>query len=130
MEGYPDPEADWNLDADRKLFDALQQFSASFLTRLKEAQTAVSSLAKSAEDAETRANCAQASFRQLANTHYIEQVRGLPHPMRGVPLSSVSAKCVHGFCLTTDSWRPGESCATLPDAACVQPASAVDARQL
>lgn len=77
MEELPDPQEDWNLEADRKLFDALQQFSASFLTRLKEAQTAVNCLAKNTEDVEIRANCAKASFRRLANTHYIEEVSSL-----------------------------------------------------
>ncbi len=126
MEGYPDPEADWTLEADRKLFDALQQFSASFLTRLKEAHIAVSSLAKNAEDAETRAKCAQAAFRQLANTHYIEQVSSLPSPMLGVSLSTAATNRLQGLCLPTDCWRPGESRATLPDTPCVQPGSATD----
>ena len=130
MEGYPDPEAEWTLEADKKLFDVLQQFSASFLTRLKEAQTAVSCLAKSAEDAETRANCAQAAFRQLANTHYIEQVSTLP-ALCFVFSCSVSQQPIYKmFFWPTDCWRPGESCATLPDTACVQPGSAVDACQL
>ena len=84
MDELPDPQGDWNLEADKKLFDALQQFSASLLTRLKEAKTAVSCLTKSTEDAEIRANCAQASFRQLANTHYIEQVSSLFSPMSKV----------------------------------------------
>ena len=74
MEGLPDPYKEWTLEADKKLFNVLQEFSASFLTRMKEAEIAVTCLAKKAQDAEIRANCAQASFRQLANSHYIEQV--------------------------------------------------------
>jgi len=74
MDELPDPHKDWDLDADRKLFAALQQFSASFLTEIKDAETAMASLAKDVEDADIRAKCAQAFFRQLANSHYIEQV--------------------------------------------------------
>ena len=75
MEGLPDPHKDWDLEADRKLFAALQQFSASFLTRLKDTEAAVASLSKDVEDAGVRASCVQTSFRQLASSHYIEQVR-------------------------------------------------------
>ena len=75
MEGLPDPHKDWDLEADRKLFAALQQFSASFLTRLKDTEAAVASLSKDVEDADVRASCVQTSFRQLANSHYMEQVR-------------------------------------------------------
>ena len=74
MDQLPSPQDDWDLTADKKLFDALQQFSASFLLRLKGAEAAVASLAKDAEDTGVRAQCLQISFRQLANTHYIKQV--------------------------------------------------------
>ena len=74
MDQLPSPQDDWDLKADKKLFDALQQFSASFLLRLKGAEAAVASLAKDAEDTGVRAQCLQISFRQLANTHYIKQV--------------------------------------------------------
>ena len=74
MDQLPNSHDEWDLKADRKLFDALQQFSASFLVRLKGAEAAVASLAKDAEDADVRAQCLQTSFRQLANTHYIKQV--------------------------------------------------------
>ena len=76
MEQLPDPHREWDLGADKQLFAALQQFSASFLTRLKDTEAAVATLAKSVEDADVRARCVHASFRQLANSHYIEQVSG------------------------------------------------------
>ena len=74
MDQILNPQDGWDLKADKKLFDTLQQFSASFLLRLKGAEAAVASLAKDAEDAGVRAQCLQTSFRQLANSHYIKQV--------------------------------------------------------
>jgi hypothetical protein len=75
MEGLPDTLKEWSLEADRQLFAALQQFSASFLTRLKDTEESVANLSKDVEDACVRGGCLQTSFRQLANSHYIEQVR-------------------------------------------------------
>ena len=74
MDQLPDPREDWDLKADRKLFAALQHFSASFLSRLKGTEAAVASLTKDTEDADVRAQCLQTSFRQLANSHYIKPV--------------------------------------------------------
>ena len=131
MEGYPDPEAEWTLEADKKLFDVLQQFSASFLTRLKEAQTAVSCLAK---DLQKMRKSEPIVHRQPSGSSptLITLNRSAALPALCFVFScSVSQQPIYKmFFWPTDCWRPGESCATLPDTACVQPGSAVDACQL
>lgn len=70
-----DPAAKpWSLESDRKLLATLQEFSAGFLTSLKQTQDALDQLLKDTQDVEVRAATASNRFRLLAHTHYVEQV--------------------------------------------------------
>jgi hypothetical protein len=74
MEGPPPDCSEWSLESDKKLLASLQQFSATFLSRINETEAALDQLVKDTEEAEARATNVGNRFRLLAHTHCIEQV--------------------------------------------------------
>ena len=78
MEDLTEQAADWSLESDRKLLAVLHDFSASFLTGVKEVQDSLDRLDKAASDVAVRAQTAQNRFRLLAHQHFVEQVSVWP----------------------------------------------------
>lgn len=77
MAGLPSDFGEWSLDSDKKLLASLQQFSASFLSRLHDVELSFNQLQRNCEEAEIRATHVNNRFRLLAHTHFVEQVSSL-----------------------------------------------------
>lgn len=75
MEDLPANCEKWSLEDDRKLLAALQQFSASFLSRVNETERSLDALVNDTQQAEIRYLNASNRFRLLTHTHFVEQVR-------------------------------------------------------
>ena len=65
----------WFLHSDEKVLAAVQQFSAEFLTGLRETQDALQHLLKDTQDVEVRTATACNRLRLLGNMTFVEQVR-------------------------------------------------------
>ena len=75
MTDQPGDDAEqWLLDSDQKLLAAVQEFSAGFLTSLRQTQDALHQLLKDTRDVEVRTASAGNRLRLLAHTHFVEQV--------------------------------------------------------
>lgn len=75
MEDLTEQAGDWSLESDKKLLAVLHDFSAGFLTGVREVQDSLDRLDKATNDVAVRAQTAQNRFRLLAHQHFIEQVR-------------------------------------------------------
>ena len=75
MEELTERAGEWSLDCDKTLLEVLHDFSAGFLTSVKEVQESLDQLDRGAHDVAVRAQTAQNRFRLLAHQHFIKQVR-------------------------------------------------------
>jgi hypothetical protein len=79
MDNLPSDCKDWSLESDKQLLAALQQFSASFLSRVSDVEASLNDMMRDAGEAEIRATIASNRFRLLAHKQFVEQARYLSY---------------------------------------------------